>query len=362
MRPERHDTRTPRRSRRSTVAATLCGAVIAGLAWIAAPADAAPLATGNAKTACIYTHNSIREMNAIGRRIGMPFRCGAVYNNVGTWDAWTKPWFISHNDPDLNWAGWVRRAPDRRKLVIGQSMIPTEGMPADWRRRGARGQYDGRIRLLARNLVKAGLGRSVIRLGFEANGDWNADHVGHSDRDFAQWRRYWARFARVMNRVPGARFTFDWNLNAAYRDIPLRKIYPGDRVVDVIGIDVYDSSGRTLPAAASPRRWPAIARQPGGVREIVAFARSRRKPISIPEWGLVGRADNGGGDNARFVAAIAALVRTNQVAYQAYFNNDQLADCLEIQKQRRAFAVYRRSFGAPSARKAAQGLRTARRS
>ncbi|WP_217915592.1 hypothetical protein [Miltoncostaea marina] len=321
-----------------------------------------PLARGDAKTACIYSHNSIREMRMIGRRIGRDFRCASVYNNVGTWAAWTNPWFITTGNLDNRWADWVRADPGRRRLVIGQSMIPTEGMPADWRRKGARGAYDARIRELSRNLVRAGLGRSVIRLGYEANGDWNADHVGHTARDHAHWRAYWARFTRVMNAVPGARFTFDWNLNAAYRDIPLRAIYPGDRAVDIIGVDVYDESGRALPAARSPRRWSAIAAQPGGVRDIVRFARARGKPLSVPEWGLIHPSGRGGGDNPRFVAAIAALVRNNTVAYQSYFNNDQLEPCLEIHKQRRAFAAYRAHFGGASARHAAAGRPTARRS
>lgn len=337
------------------------GAVRTPVATVGGAAAPAP-AVGDAKTACIYSHNSIREMKAIGRRIGRPFRCASIYNNVATWSDWTDPWFTRHADPDMAWATWVREDPSRRRMVIGQSMIPTAGMPADWRRRGARGHYDGRIRALARNLVRAGLGRSVIRLGYEANGDWNADHVGHTNRDFRHWRAYWARFTRVMDSVPGARFTFDWNLNSAYRDIPLRTIYPGDRVVDVIGVDVYDSAGPPLPSAPSPRRWSRIVGQPGGVRDIVAFARGRGKPISIPEWGLVGAGGTGGGDNPNFVASIAALTRNNAVAYQSYFNNDQLADCLEIQKQRRSFAVYARSFGRASQVAASAGRPTARRS
>lgn len=333
----------------------------ASVARAVKPAPAPAPATGDAKTACIYSHNSMREMRAIGRRIGVPFRCASIYNNVATWEDWTDPWFLDHPDPDYGWAAWVRADPQARRMVIGQSMIPTQGMPADWRRRGASGAYDRHIRALGRNLVRAGLGRSVIRLGYEANGDWNADHVGRTDADFAHWRAYWARFARVLTSVPGARFTLDWNLNSAYRDIPLEKIYPGDRVVDVIGIDVYDSAGPPLPAPG-PARWNAIISQPGGLSEILAFARRHGKPISLPEWGLISARHKGGGDNPVFVAAIAALVRNNRVAYQSYFNNDQLVGCLEIQKNRRGLSTYARHFGRAAASDAARGLPSARRS
>lgn len=371
-------TATLRRASTWIALATAClaaTAVAVAVATDPGAADAAPAppaasvaraakpvpAAGDAKTACIYSHNSMREMRAIGRRIGMPFQCASIYNNVATWEDWTDPWFLDHPDPDYGWAEWVRADPQARRMVIGQSMIPTRGMPADWRRRGASGAYDRHIRALGRNLVRAGLGRSVIRLGYEANGDWNADHVGHTDADFAHWRAYWARFARVLTSVPGARFTMDWNLNSAYRDIPLEKIYPGDRVVDVIGIDVYDSAGPPLPAPGRAR-WNAIISQPGGLTEILAFARRRGKPISLPEWGLISPRHKGGGDNPAFVAAIAALVRNNRVAYQSYFNNDELIGCLEIQKNRRGLATYGRHFGRPAGIDAARGRPTARRS
>lgn len=339
------------------------GLALVLLGLIPAGATATPVpVVGNAKTACIYSHNSIREMREIGARIGRPFQCASIYNTVPTWKDWTNPWFIHHVDPDYQWPEWVRADPVNRRMVIGQSMIPTEGMPKDWRRRGAAGQYDARIRTLARNLVRVGLGNSVIRLGYEANGDWNADNVGRTDAEYEQWRAYWARFARIMKSVPGGQFTLDWNLNSAYRAIPLEKIYPGDRAVDLIGIDVYDSAGPKLPAAPSPSRWDAIIGQPGGVRDILEFAVRHGKPISIPEWGLASSSHKGGGDNPNFVASIAALVRNNTVAYQSYFNNDLLPGCLEIQKSRRAFAAYARNFGRASQREQASGLPTARRS
>lgn len=317
-------------------------------------------AAGDAKTACIYSHNSIRELTAIGRRIGRALDCASIYNSAATWRDWENPWFLHHGDPDYGWPAWVRADPGRRRMIIGQTMIPTDGVAADWRIRGAGGAYDAHIRRLGRHLVAAGLGRSVIRLGYEANGDWNVDNVGRSASDFRTWRAYWARFARVLDTVPGAAFTMDWNLNSAYRDIPLERIYPGDRAVDIVGIDVYDSAGPRLPAPASPRRWRAISSQPGGVRDVVAFARRHGKPLSVPEWGLVRAAHGGGGDNPRFVAAIARLVRDNRVAYQSYFNNDELAACLEIQKNRRAFAVYARAFGRASSASGAPARRSER--
>jgi len=315
-------------------------------------------ATGNAKTACIYTHNSISKMVQIGTRIGRPFQCASVYDSNSTWQDWENPWFAHAQIHDNQWAQWVEANPRVRRLIIGLSMIPNSVISADWRSRGATGAYDGYIRTLGRNLVQTGLGSSVIRLGFEANGNWNVDNVGKTNSDFAHWRAYWARFVRVMRSVPGAHFTFDWNLNSAYRNIPLAEIYPGDSVVDVIGVDVYDTAGPRLPAAPSPARWAAIARQPDGVAAILAFAHRHHKPFSVPEWGLISSPGGGGGDDSTFVAAIAALMRNNMVAFETYFDRPSVGGTLAIQNSRHSFAAYAHDFG----RASEFGVNTARRS
>jgi hypothetical protein len=300
----------------------------------------------DAKTACIYTRHSISAMIALQRQLHAPFECAMVYNNAApTWDGLVSPWFTKHGDPDYQWSKWVQADATSRRLVIGQSLIPTTGMPADWRRRGAAGAYDQHILALSRNLVASGLGHSILRLAHESNGIWSHDNVGRTPSDFAAWRSFWGRYTRLMNSVPGADFAFDWNLNAAYRDLPLEEIYPGDGVVDIVGIDVYDTSGRELPTSRDRRRWNALVSQPAGLAEIVAFATRHSKPISLPEWGLISRSKSGVGDNPAFVEAIAGVVRTNRLAYQAYFNNDLLPGCLAIQKQRLSFSAYRRHFG-----------------
>jgi hypothetical protein len=305
----------------------------------------ASTATGDAKSACITTSGSTTWLKQITARTGWQFDCVSTYNNAApNWTVWENPWFSHPAPPAEQWLQWLKAAPGTRRLVIGQSMIPTGAMPADWRRRGAAGEYDKYIRTLGRNLVQAELGKSVIRLGFEANGTWNVDSVGQTNADFAQWRAYWARFVRVMRSVPGAHFTFDWNLNSAYRNIPLAKIYPGDQVVDMIGVDVYDEAGPALPAAPSPFRWRAIARQPDGVTALLKFAQKHRKPFSIPEWGLIDSAHRGGGDDPTFIASIAALVRNNTVAFQSYFDHAGVGGVAAIETSPKAFTAYARGF------------------
>jgi hypothetical protein len=223
-------------------------------------------------------------------------------------------------------------------------MIP-DNPPSDWRQRGANGEYDAHAAELARTLVAAGLDHSVIRLGHEANGTWFIDSIGSSQSDYDAWRAYWARTVRVMRAVPGAHFSFDWCVNAGTRPIPFASWYPGDGVVDVIGADVYDGLAANLQASTPAERWKVLIAQPGGLSQLIAFARSHHKPLSIPEWGLVSSGSKGGGgDDTYFVNAIAGVVRDNVVAYQSYFDASS-GGVMLLSEAQSSLAAYRSHFG-----------------
>src|SRR4051794_18985817 len=133
-----------------------------------------------------------------------------------------------------------------------------------------------------------------------------------------QWRQFWRQTVIAMRSVPGAHFEFDFCVNAGYRAIPLDKYYPGDDVVDIVGIDAYDSASK-LPAG--PARWQALYNQPGGIREVLDFAKAHRKPLSIPEWGIGPTGDKylSAGDDPAYVDGIASVVRGHDGADQAHF-------------------------------------------
>jgi beta-mannanase len=142
-----------------------------------------------------------------------------------------------------------------------------------------------------------------------------------------------------MRSVPGARFRFDWTVNAAVRPLPLARIYPGDDAVDIVGVDAYDSG---VPRGRP--RWRTIYRRRGGIRDVARFARRHGKPLSIPEWG-VGPRDRrqAGGDDPAYVRGIAAVVRRERVAYQGYFFRYGWAR--QLHRGSRSLAAYVRAFG-----------------
>lgn len=325
-----------------------CAAALAALVLAATPA-AAPTASAerllrpDRPDVCAYTAHDLGRLAAFETAIGRSVDCALVYSRSNpTWADWSDPWFTRH--PTHRWADWVAAAPRGRHLVIGQSLVP-DAVPADWRHRGARGEYDAHARALARNLVRHGLGRSVILLAHEANGDWNRDSIGTTAAQRRAWVAYWARTARVMRSVPGAAFRFDWTVNAGYRDIPFLSYYPGDDVVDVIGIDQYDAPSLGSVPASGAARWRALADQRGGMRALAAFARSRGKPLSVPETALVTRRAGGGGDDPAFVEGLASVTREQPTAYVSYFDRNA-PGVLRLSQVPRSLAAWRRAFPA----------------
>lgn len=322
-----------------TLAAGICLAAIPSSTAhaVATPHDSA--AQDN-KRACVYSQHSVSTLQSFDALVGRDIDCVLVYNDASPdWAGWEKPWFIVHPDPDLNWAKWVA-AGSGRQLIVTQNLFPSSLNDTDWRTAGARGDYESHAVALAQNLVAAGLGNSVIRLAHEANGDWYPDNVGSSTADYQAWVQFWRNTVLAMKSVPGASFKFDWSVNANYRNIPLDQWYPGDDVVDYVGIDAYDSG-----ITSQLDRWATVFSRPLGVNTVLQFAKAHGKPLSIPEWGIAPPTTSlSGGDDPGYVDGIAGVVRDNDVAYQAYFYAHDWAT--ELASSPNSLAEYRLHFGA----------------
>lgn len=303
--------------------------------------------TDDGKSVCAYSAHHISTLDAFSALVHRDVNCALVYNDASVnWQGWETPWFIHHGDPDVNWARWATAPGMERRLVITQNLFPAELNDADWRAAGARGDYAEHARTLARNLVAAGLGDAVIRLGHEANGTWYPDSIGDTLEEHELWRQFWRQTVLAMKSVPGANFRFDWCVNAWYRAIPFAQYYPGDDVVDFVGVDAYD--GGIAASTALDQRWPIVFGREGGVREVLRFATAHGKPLTIPEWGVAPASTMlSGGDDPGYVDGIAGVVRHNTVAYQSYFYKYEWAT--QLADGPLSLAAYRRNFGAAPA-------------
>ena len=218
--------RIPARTRRARrmVGGTLAAGGILGVVAGVLLSLPHPLDT---KTTCLYTGGGISALAGFDRLTGQQVNCVLLYSDGNTtWSEWAKPWFTEPAAGDSDWRGWLRADPSARRVVLSQEMVP-DNVPANWRELGAAGAYDGYARQLAANLVAAGMGNAVIRLGHEMNGTWYHDSLGNDSAEYGDWSAYWARIVKAMRPVSGAHFLFDWNVNAGYRDIPLDQLLPG---------------------------------------------------------------------------------------------------------------------------------------
>jgi hypothetical protein len=307
------------------------------------PAPSPSLIGGDSKTDCVYAANSIDTLQSFEQMVNKTYSCALVFNNASpNWAGWDDPWFLSEQgNPNANWLGWATAPGTDRQLIITQGMFPSSLNGTDWLQAGAAGAYNTYARTLARNLVAAGLGNSVIRLGHESNDSGSPWFIGTTAQSWRQWDEYWRQTVTAMRSVPGAHFLFDWCINAYWEPTALADWYPGNSFVNIIGIDAYD-----MGVPAGENRWSTIYDQPDGISTVLQFASARGKPVSFPEWGLwtSGSANgNGGGDDPAYINGMAGVVQNNDVAYQSYFYN--LASATLLTDSPDSLAAYSQSFG-----------------
>ncbi|MGW7071146.1 glycoside hydrolase family 26 protein [Streptomyces sp. NPDC054855] len=185
-----------------------------------------------------------------------------------------------------SWAEWRREKDDRLFVLNVPMMERNEERVGDWEvrsllQRGAAGEFDRHYRALAERLVKLDIPDTVVVLGWEMNGTTYTHRCGP---DPESWKKYWKRIVTTMRSVPGQKFKFDFTPNRGRDAIPWTQCYPGDDVVDIVGMDSYDQpTGTDFAEQVS---------EPYGLKEHVEFAKAHGKEISYPEWGLFRNGDN----------------------------------------------------------------------
>ena len=202
---------------------------------------------------------------------GLPWRLGASFCNgrEPSWATWRgRPLDIIHQFTEHStWEEMhykIANGSNLRNAIASAPQISVTLSP--WPKslgRGrhaqcARGDFDAHFKQFGADLVRRGAGTAIVRIGHEANA--TTSHVwGIENLQQAQdWKICFRRLAKALKDDSGdavkgkRRFKIEWN-NARRGKLSFNvmETYPGDDVVDLWSLNVYDQG----PEVTSTAVW-----------------------------------------------------------------------------------------------------------
>lgn len=204
-------------------------------------------------------------------------------------------------------------------------------------------------------LVSQGLdnNRTVIRLGWEMNGNWYAwsATIGREASFISAWRH-----VVTAIRAGGATSVqFDWCVNKGNQSNTNGwAAYPGDDYVDILGVDFYDYWDPSFTDA----QFNGNAAKVPSLNDVAAYCTAHGKQIALDEWGLAHDA-YGGNDNPFFIQKVWNWISAHAglLAYETTYDDKGAPDTLHHKLSSpegdtwnpQAGALYKRLWGADSA-------------
>jgi beta-mannanase len=202
----------------------------------------------------------------------------------------------------------------------------------------AAGQYDDTFENVARAIAKV-YPHAIIRIGWEFNADWYSWSAKGRAQDYVNAFRHVAKIFKSASHD----FTIDWCPDHGFSaNMPADTAYPGDDVVDVIGMDFYNDYRWGNYKDDPEKRWEWYKTFSYGLDWQVKFAAAHNKPMSMPEWGV-------NRDDPLFISKVHDWLTNHDFAYEAYWNsNSAFAGALSNNQYPNAAAAYKRLFSAGS--------------
>jgi hypothetical protein len=172
------------------------------------------------------------------------------------------------------------------------------------------GMYDAYIQQIGQLFLKHGYPNAFIRLGHEFEGNWYPWGLlgGANDMDYTNFIAAFRHVAGILKTISPT-FTIVWNPGCGYYAQAMDdvKAYPGDDVVDVIGVDCYDDGSGVSHIFSGSY----------GMNQWGQFAQQHNKPIALPEWGLMG-----GNDDPAYIQAMYTFMTGNPTFLESFWDSD----------------------------------------
>jgi hypothetical protein len=216
-------------------------------------------------------------------------------------------------------------------MTFSIPMLPNSGATLA---SGATGSYNAYFTNMAQGLVANNEASSIVRVGWEFNGNWYPWAANSSNA--SQFISYWQQIVNAMRAVSGANFKFEWCPTLGDQGIGnLANYYPGNAYVDDVAGDVYDQSWSNYPGASS--EFSNLETENYGLNWLTSFASQQGKAVTLGEWGLGQGPGNAGqsysannqqvsgGDDPTFINDMAQWLMTNHIYEASYFDAQQMA-------------------------------------
>jgi hypothetical protein len=322
----------------------------------------APITAGPSRSECLTPNFDDTGLTALQDAVtsfdsltNSTVTCVSAYlNGATTWAEWESPWIT---DSMYGYTSWVAEAPQSRQLILQVDLIPSSledvNDPLSWEQSCANGDYDSYATTLGQNLVAAGLQNSVLRLGAEMNGNWEADFIGTTTQEQSLWAACFASEVTALRQAAGEHFLIDWDPNAGKGGYPYANFYPGNSYVDIMGLDLYDVDSNSPNTSAT---FSQLANEPFGLADFEAFAAAQGKPMSFPEWGLE---TTPSGDDPGYVNGMGSTVANGDFAFETYFDVVDGNTSLLSSSTPLSLDAYQEWFGTPSTAASISGTVTA---
>jgi hypothetical protein len=311
---------------------TVWAALAIGVAITALPVNASPAQAAPERAQGVFRGSGkVTELREYERWLGQP-----VTHALDFWGGNTTAWEKIENP------AWICNQYKNSGITpeISLAILPNKTLNlAD----GAAGKYNAHWTKFAQVMVQQGCGDYILRLGWEFNGKFYPWAAGGKE---AQYAEYWRQIVRTVRAVAGTNFKFDWSPLAGNNNADVEAAYPGDRYVDYIGLDTYDTSTIQDDNLA---RWNQRMNEKVGLLWHKNFAAKHGKPMTFPEWGVTVRPNDnlGGGDNPFYIEKMYQWIHSNNVAFHMYFEVDakDAAHRLMTSQFPKSSARYRALFG-----------------
>lgn len=251
-----------------------------------------------------------------------------------------KPQFMdAFTDYYVDWSQWVpiqdelARSWAASPVLLGVTPVMTIPMAttSDWNNADQvykdiiAGKHDDVFVGLINSWKKVGYVTVDARIGPEMNGTFEPWYMGSDPATVADWTAAFQHIANLVHSVPGITVRTVWNpADLNYTAQPTVSAYPGDKYVDVLGVDVYSvmwppqlydwhKNDGTVDASlqqwfADPvnrehywmnpnaTEWNPNGYDPSqwGFKQVLAFAKAHNLPLGIAETGAGGNGTSTG--------------------------------------------------------------------